>query len=67
MRGVIDDIIFYDPPQRIIIRGFNPSGKMRARLRSKPRAEHRSNAEDYEKLLDLYLKLHKLTYTLYET
>jgi hypothetical protein len=67
LRGVIDDILLYDPPQRIIIRGFNPSGKPRAHLRTKPRSEHRPNAEDYEKLIDLYLKLSELTGSLYKT
>jgi len=67
MRDVVDDIIFYDPPQRIIIRGFGTSGRMRARPRLKPRSEQRPNEEDYEKLLDLYLKLSELADTLYKT
>jgi hypothetical protein len=29
MQDVVDDVIFYDPPQRIIIRGFGASDRMR--------------------------------------
>lgn len=65
MRDVIDDIIMYDPPPRIVIHRFNPSGKMRAYIRSKPRAEHRPNAEDHKKLIDLYLKMAELALRLY--
>lgn len=67
MRGVIDDILLYNPLQQIIIRGFNPIGKPKARLRTKPRYEHRPNDQDYEKLKNLYLKLSEMTNALYET
>jgi hypothetical protein len=65
MRDVIDDIILYDPPSIILLRGLGRNGEMYAHPRSKPRIEHRPNDADYEKLLDLYLKMSALTDTLY--
>jgi hypothetical protein len=67
MTEVIDDILFYEPPHRIIIRGFGPSGKTRARLRLKPRSEHRPNDTDCQKLMDLYHRLRELTSTVDKT